>query len=830
MKIFYTLVCVLGVTLLATQPLLAQDTWPKSITQSNGTVIKVYQWQPESFTDNTLKAQAAISVLESGKTDPVFGMAWVKATTQTNGSNVRVLSARIQEIKLPGEADDDKLDGLKQTIENQVGNWNLSLPLSDLQSSLDLNKQQTDLSKEIKNAPPKVLYTTSPSILVSIDGAPRLERNKEWGVEAVVNTPFTIVKNNGSYFLFGGKHWYQGPSALGPYSMTSSVPNNLNKIEQSLKNANKEEEQGKETDEHTIYKIVVTTEPAELIQSKGEANFAGVDGTGLLYVSNSADDIFMDTNSQQYYVLISGRWYKSKTLSGTWQYVSASELPADFARINEGSPKDNVLASVAGTDAAKEAVREAAVPQTAKVDRSKAQSNITYDGDPEFEDIDGTDLAYATNTPGSVIRWRGRYYSVEDGVWFESRYATGPWAVAVDRPTTVALIPPRYPVYHVKYVYIYDVTPDYVWMGYTPGYLNTFIYGPTVVYGTGYHYSPWHRRYYYPRPSTWGYGVRYNPWFGWGFGFNYNAGWFHVNIGIGNYDPWGYWGGGWWGPRYYRMPYCYTPYHSGRYYGYYNNGYYNHRSAYIGYANRYNNVYNNRRDVYTRDNQRYMSNGDRYGNRRFADGNRNGNRFEPSGRPGGSVSNGNRFDGNNNNSNGRFNGNRNNSRFDGSRGIGSNPRTYDRGNRSDQPGSRPRVIAERPDRTGNTTPGSRGPVRNDVETPGRPSSVGSGTITPGNREWRGDRGSGTVIRENPGRVSQPQREPSGNRGGGFERPNRSGGGGFDRPAPQRSGGSVERSSPQRSSGGGSGGGGSRQGGGGREGGSGGGSGNRPSRS
>jgi hypothetical protein len=28
-------------------------------------------------------------------------------------------------------------------------------------------------------------------------------------------------------------------------------------------------------------------------------------------------------------------------------------------------------------------------------------------------------------------------------------------------------------------------TPDWVYMGYTPGYLNNYIFGPTVVYGTG---------------------------------------------------------------------------------------------------------------------------------------------------------------------------------------------------------------------------------------------------------------------------------------------------------------------------------------------------------
>jgi hypothetical protein len=722
MKIF-TLVGVLLGSLLLAHSAFAQESWPKTTTASNGTVIKMYQWQPESMADNTLNARAAISVLESGKTDPVFGVAWFKATTTTNGNEVQVQSLHINDIKLPGEENDDKLEALAVAMEGQVTSWNISFPASELQSSLDLNNKQTALSKEINNAPPKVIYSTVPAILVLIDGAPKLQRNDDWGVDAVVNTPFAIVKNNdGRFYLYGGKHWYTATAATGSYSLTTNVPQNLSKIEQTVNEANKKDEnQEQESDENTIYKIIVSTEPAELVQTKGEPNFSAVQGTGLLYVSNSEDDVFMDINSQQYYVLLSGRWYKSKTLSGNWEYVDANSLPGDFARIPEGSPKDNVLASVPGTEAAKDAVLDAQVPQTAKVDRNNTKADITYDGDPEWDDIDGTDMAYATNTPASVIRWRGRYYSVDNGVWFESYNAVGPWRVAVVRPYAVALIPPRYPVYYMKYVYIYDVGPDYVYMGYTPGYLNTYIYGPTVVYGTGYYYRPWYGHYYYPRPCTWGYGVRYNPWFGWGLNISFSTGWFHM--GFGNARTWNYWGGGgWWGPRVYRPPYCYSPYRSGgyygggRYYGYNNNRYGYNRSVTIN-VNRTNNIYNYRRDVVTRDNQRYVRTRDN-GRQGWADNNRynnSNNRFRSNNR-----------DNTPNNPNNRFDGNRS--------GRVYNPGSNDNNNRDGNGG-----------RTWNNS-NRRNPDN------------GGGVTTPrtGNRNW-GNNNNG----DNPGRTTRPSREPVG---------------------------------------------------------------------
>lgn len=737
MKIFTLLAVVLGS--MITHLVMAQDSWPKTATTSDGTIIKLYQWQPESFADNTLKAHAAISIMESGKSEPVFGVAWLKATTENQGDRVQVKSIYITNIKLPGEDDDTKLEKLANTLEEKVPSWNIEFANKDLQSSLDLNKQQTSLASQISNNPPKVIYNNVPSILVSIDGAPKLQTNKDWGVEAVVNTPFVLVKNrDDKFYLYGGKHWYTAPAATGPYKLITDIPNNLDKIESAIKEADAKNnpEEKKETDANTIYNIVVTTEPAELIQSKGEANFSAVDGTGLLYVSNSDNDIFMDINSQQYYVLLSGRWYKSKTLSGNWQYVAADQLPADFTKIPKGSPKDNVLASVAGTEEANDAVAEAQVPQTAKVERNKVREEVQYDGDPEFEAIEGTDMYYATNTPGSVIRSQGRYYSVDNGVWYESYNATGPWVVSVRRPQAVALIPPRYPVYYMKYVDIYDVTPDYVYMGYTPGYLNAYVYGPTVVYGTGYYYRPWHGRYYYARPYTWGFGIRYNPWFGWGFGAGWGWDWFNVSINIGNPYPWGYYGcGGWWGgPRVYRPSY-YGPsyYYRGGYYGY--NSYRSYRQySNVTVINNYygnTNIYRGRAGVVTRDYDRNgYDRGPRYNGGRY--GGYNGGRmgYAGNGNNGGRMAPG---------GTGRFD--RNGRSDAGGRGFSTGNGTYNPGGR-----------ISRPDNAGNRGNGGFNRGWNSPGNGGGRISPRMGNSSPsngnsgygGNRDWnRGGNGSST---------------------------------------------------------------------------------------
>ena len=613
----------------------AQQEWPKSFTTDDGTVVKIYQPQPESFSDNVLKSRWAVSVLQNGKSDPVFGTFWSVANVETDRDNRRVViqSAKVPNVRFPGQQDDSFNGSLKTALEANLPQTAGDLSLDELLAGLDQNTEQKKLSKDLNTTAPRIIYSDRPSILVQIDGQPKLEPNKDWGLDVVVNSPFTIVKNNdGAFYLYGGKHWYSAPSATGPYSPAGSIPSNLQAVQTAVDAANSSNagytDSSDAAQDNDVSNIVVTTSPAELIQSTGQPTFSSISGTDLSYVSNSPNDIFQDQSTGKYYVLISGRWYTSSSLTGGWHYIAANALPANFARIPEGSPKDNVLASVAGTEAAREAVMDAQIPQTAKVDRSTASTDVNYNGDPKFAPLQGTDMQYATNTSSSVVLDKGVYYTVDNGVWFQGPSPSGPWTVATQRPEDVDAIPPNSPLYNIKYVYVYDVTPQYVYMGYTPGYLNTYIYGPTVVYGTGFYYDPWYGGYYYPRPWTWGFNVCYNPWAGWSLGYGLGFGWFHFGLGFGYHSYWGGWaGGGWWGPHVYRPAYTWN---RNRAYGFYGTNFYRNRSVHV---NSYRtNIYRNRSGVVTTN----VRSGNTFRNvsgRPVVNGGRPGGQFNGSSRP-----------------------------------------------------------------------------------------------------------------------------------------------------------------------------------------------------
>jgi uncharacterized membrane protein YgcG len=151
-------------------------------------------------------------------------------------------------------------------------------------------------------------------------------------------------------------------------------------------------------------------------------------------------------------------------------------------------------------------------------------------------------MSYAVNTATPVIRISPTsYYAVDKGVWFTASSPMGPWIVASSVPAEIYSIPVSSPLYYVTNVRVYRSTPEYVYVGYTPGYYGTIV-NPSgiVVYGTGYYYRPYVGRTWYGYPSTYGYGVGLSYGATTGFAFGFTTGlatgiWAHPRWGPENY-------------------------------------------------------------------------------------------------------------------------------------------------------------------------------------------------------------------------------------------------------------------------------------------------------
>ena len=538
--------------------------WPR-VVKTGETTISFYLPQLDSWDGHHLEAHAAVSIQPSAKAPPVFGVASVVSGTQVDkgAREVTLENLRIEKVQFPSAASQEA--AYQKLLQQHIPPKIRMIELDRLEAALAMREAQAKgESKPLKNDPPRIVFSTTPAILVLIDGAPTYRPVPGAPYERVVNTHPLILKDAlGTHYLRLFDGWMTAAAVTGPWSVARTVYADLEKVMQAVSTSGavdllafvdpKDPKSRPSLAKGPVPTIVVATEPTELIVTQGEPNYEPIDGTLLLYASNTTGHVFKHLADQRTYVLVTGRWFRADSLAGPWTFVPGADLPADFAKIPEESPKENVKASVPGTPQAQEAVIANSLPQTAAIKVSEAKlATPKYDGPPQLKPIEGTPLAYVVNTPLPVIQVSPTgYHALQNGVWFVGRSLQGPWVVATSVPPVIYSIPPSSPLHYVTYVYVYRATPQVVYVGYTPGYYSVYVSNGVVVYGTGYSYVSWDGTVWYGTPVTYGFAASptYTPWTGWVMGFGFGLAFGAATAGWcwGSYP--------WWGPYHYGAAY-----------------------------------------------------------------------------------------------------------------------------------------------------------------------------------------------------------------------------------------------------------------------------------
>ncbi|TYK66188.1 carbohydrate-binding family V/XII [Colwellia echini] len=526
--------------------------WPQQLTSDHGTIV-VYQPQPEELVGNILTGRAAMSLELKENEEPIFGVFWFSTKIETDRSTDSVTFSELQVTKVGWP--DSKEAGEKEFtefVEAELEHSSFNSSLSKLTASLIGERKVQDSLKDIKNDPPIILFEQKLSVLLTFDGTPIFRDIENSNYQRALNTPLAVVKekNSNQFYLTSGRLWYQAVNAEGPWSFLANPPADL----VALIPKDTTESDSQET--VSLPNIITATKPTELVVSDGQPNWTSLVGGKLLYVENTETPWLRELSSGKVYLLLSGRWFSRKNDKAPWVFVRGDKLPASFKDIPPDSAIGGLRTSIAGTDEAEQAILDAQIPQTAAIKRNEAKLTVEYDGEPNFKAIEGTQVEYAINTSAQVLKIAGKYYAVDNGVWFVAPSPKGQWQVADNIPKEeIAQIPPSSPMYNTTYVTIYDSTPDVVYVGYTPGYQWSYPYYGVPIYGTGWYYPPYYAGgWYYPRPPTWGLHVGYNPWTGWNVGVSWGSPFFRVGV---------VWGGG-----YHNHPRpCCGPYHGGGYHG-----------------------------------------------------------------------------------------------------------------------------------------------------------------------------------------------------------------------------------------------------------------------
>lgn len=497
-------VTALGQTKSNNEVSASDSGWPRRFTV-DGTAFAIYQPQIEEWASNRFTARSAISVTESRGKQLSYGVLWFNARTEIDKANrlVTLNDFEVTKVSLPTVAP-DKIVAYQTLLQANAKKKDDVIALDRLLADLSVNQANTDSgTHEVKNDAPQVFFSTKPAILILIDGSPELRPVENTKLQRIINTRVLILQDpsNRQFYLRLMDGWLEAESLTGPWRIADKLPTDITKaLEAAVASkqvdlldgaaagsAKPKPSLSGAAKENAIPEIHVTTSPAELLQTQGEPQIVPIEGTQLVYVANTENDIFVYTRTQNHYILVAGRWFSSQSMKGPWTHVPAEKLPSDFAKIPPAHLKANVLASVPGTPQAKEALIANSIPQTATIKLSAATLTIKYDGAPRFKRIENTSLQYAVNTATPVIAVNSNsYYAVQNGVWFAANAPTGPWAVATSVPAVIYSIPPSSSVHYVTYVKIYGSTSDVVYVGYTPGYYGTVVSSSgVVVYGTG---------------------------------------------------------------------------------------------------------------------------------------------------------------------------------------------------------------------------------------------------------------------------------------------------------------------------------------------------------
>jgi hypothetical protein len=220
-------------------------------------------------------------------------------------------------------------------------------------------------SVSVQNEPPIFVFSQAAAILFPIDGEPVWRPVENTGLMRVLNTRALLLRDQtGRIYLHLFDGFLGALSLSGPWTVVKKPPDDIRQAADKLGKAKVVDLMEGPPDEKTkkkpslstgVPQILTTTRPTELIVTDGPPDWVPIQTTALLFLKNTTGNVFKNLNDQQTYVLVTGRWFRAPNFDGPWQYVAGLNLPEDFAKIPDDSPKENVKASVPGTHQAREA-------------------------------------------------------------------------------------------------------------------------------------------------------------------------------------------------------------------------------------------------------------------------------------------------------------------------------------------------------------------------------------------------------------------------------------------------------------------------------------------
>jgi hypothetical protein len=212
--------------------------WPRKATRGDET-ISMYQPQLETWEGDLVRAYAALSVSSAAHKTTKYGVLWFTSRTEVDKVNRQVTLQDFQITKVKFPTMQTKEAEYQAFLQAKLPGKSRVIALDRLESALAASdSQQAEIKGlPVSNDPPRVIFTTKPSLLVLIDGPPRFRTLSGTDLQEMLNTRATVMldtKKN-QYYLNVMDGWLQSPDLLaGPWSYAAKIPDDMKAIAEGI--------------------------------------------------------------------------------------------------------------------------------------------------------------------------------------------------------------------------------------------------------------------------------------------------------------------------------------------------------------------------------------------------------------------------------------------------------------------------------------------------------------------------------------------------------------------------------------------------------------------
>jgi hypothetical protein len=195
--------------------------------------------------------------------------------------------------------------------------------------------------------------------------------------------------------------------------------------------------------------ILFAGEPAILIRVDGEPVYQQLKGTDLQRITNTAPFIVRD-RADIHYLKVRGGWMQAYGFHGRWTVAGAPPSGAEQALRGTALAQKVDLLEASGPRNRRPGLDDATAPAIF-ISTTPAELIVT-DGSPRYARVEGTTLAYITNTTANVFKepTDDELYVLTSSGWYRAWTTDGPWQFVPNHelPADIAAIPDDSAVWH----------------------------------------------------------------------------------------------------------------------------------------------------------------------------------------------------------------------------------------------------------------------------------------------------------------------------------------------------------------------------------------------